>query len=142
VDLDYGINEAGDGASPHVSVSGGMPLFGGRGHGLLSVEWQDQSAIRNCAAARDWCAESRSMFSNNSNFNPQPDDAINPRPGFENYPARFEMQNVRYSQFSPNGAIYSNSDAADNTSGFRFTDDGIGVEEYAYGYRGGAGNLF
>ncbi len=41
LDMDYGINEAGDGASPHISASGGMPLFGGRGHMLVGAEWQD-----------------------------------------------------------------------------------------------------
>src|SRR5690606_28667023 len=58
VDVDYGVNETGDGGSPHVSISGGMPLFGGRGHALVGVEWQNQEAIRDCARARDWCAMS------------------------------------------------------------------------------------
>ena len=90
-----------------------MPLFGGRGHGLLSVEWQDQSAIRNCAAARDWCAESRSMFSNNSNFNPQPDDPINPRPGFEDYPARFELQRRQARGEIATGLLYVDPEPVD-----------------------------
>src|SRR5690606_19260608 len=95
--------------------------------------------IRNCAAARDWCAESRSMFNNNTSFFAQPEDVLSPQPGFEGMPARFEMANVRYSQFSPIGAIYSTSGDPENSSGYRFTDDGMGIEEYAYGYRGGTG---
>jgi outer membrane receptor protein involved in Fe transport len=144
LDLDYGINEAGDGGSPHMSASGGMPLFGGRGHAVIGVEWQDQHAIRDCAAARDWCAHSRALF-NNFAVNaplipippttPDPDAVLTPLPGFENQPARFRMSNLRYSQFAPGGSIYSNS--IDNTSGFRFTEDGRGIEEFAFGYRGG-----
>lgn len=144
LDLDYGITEAGDGGSAHISASGGMPLFGGRGHALIGVEWQDQNAIRDCAAARDWCAESRALFNNfaaSASPVPAPPGAqdptavFNPLPGFENQPARFRMSNLRYSQFAPGGSIYSNN--VDNTSGFRFTDDGTGIEEYAFGYRGG-----
>src|SRR5690606_18183888 len=62
-------------------------------------------------------------------------------PGFENYPARFQMNNMRYSQFSPNGVIYDNNTSIDPanpapTSGYRFTADGLGIEEFAYGFRG------
>src|SRR5690606_6076281 len=64
VDVDYAVNEAGDGNAPHVSVSGGRSFFGGRGHGLFGAEWEKQSAIRDCAAARSWCAESRYLFTN------------------------------------------------------------------------------
>jgi outer membrane receptor protein involved in Fe transport len=137
LDMDYGVNEAGDGQSPHVSASGGLPLFGGRAHALLGVEWQKQSAIRDCAAARDWCAESRAMFNNSTGSTSNPSLPLSPLPGFENMPARFEMGNVRYGQFSPNGAIYHN--AVSYTSGYRFTADGQSAEEYAYGYRGGTG---
>jgi outer membrane receptor protein involved in Fe transport len=146
LDMDYGINEAGDGGSPHISASGGLPLFGGRGHALLGVEWQRTSPILDCAAARDWCRESRTMLTNSAsslteeNYN-QP---LIPLLGYENYPARFQAENMRYSQFSPNGVIYSNlapnafNDPANPrpTSGVRFTADGTGVEPFAYGFRG------
>jgi outer membrane receptor protein involved in Fe transport len=135
LDLDYGINEAGDGGSPHVSMSGGTDLFGGKGHALLGLEWQDQHAIRNCAAARDWCAESRALFSNSTGSLSDPTGVLSPLQGFEGYPARVEVTNLRYSQFAPTGTIYSNN--INNTSGYRFTADGTGVEGYSYGYRGG-----
>src|SRR5690606_5859503 len=45
VDVDYGVNEVGDGGSPHVSISGGKSFFDGRAHGLFGVEWQNQTAI-------------------------------------------------------------------------------------------------
>jgi hypothetical protein len=47
------------------------------------------------------------------------------------------MSNVRYSQFSPTAAILHNN--SNITSGYRFTDDGTGIAEYAYGFRGGTG---
>src|SRR5690606_21558956 len=91
----------------------------------------------NCAAARDWCAEGRSMFTNTSAVNPDPSTLLVPLPGYEHMPARFEMANVRYSQYSPNAAIYHNNAAIN--SGFRFGDDGSNVSgtAYPYGFRGG-----
>jgi outer membrane receptor protein involved in Fe transport len=138
LDMDYGVNEAGDGGSPHISASGGLPLFGGRGHVLLGAEWQNQSAIRDCAAARTWCAESRAMLTNSAGSLSNPAGVLAPLPGYEGFPARFEMANIRYSQFSPTGAIHhANSQL---TTGYRFTEDGTDVEEYAYGFRGGTGS--
>jgi outer membrane receptor protein involved in Fe transport len=139
LDMDYGINEAGDGGSPHISGSYGAPLFDGKGHVLLGVEWQNQDSIRDCAAARDWCRESRFMFTNGAGTNVN--QLLTPLPGFEGFPARFEMANTRYSQFAPGATIFHNS--TNNTVGYRFELDPntnqVGVEEYAYGYRGGAG---
>jgi len=138
LDMDYGVNERGDGGSPHVSLSGGMPLFDGKGHLLLSVEWQDTHAIRNCAAARDWCAESRYQLTNYTGFNQANDDPFTPLPGYAGYPAQFEMANVRRSQFAPTGTLYFNN--ANVTSNYRFNDAGTDLEEYPLGFRGGTGN--
>jgi len=138
VDFDYGFNEAGDGGSPHVSVSGGTSLFGGRGHALVGLEWQKSEAIRNCAEARSWCAESRAMFTNSSGSTQNPLGVLASLPGFEGLPARFEMSNLRYNQFAPSGTIYHGN--TQFTSGFRFNAEGTDVEEYSYGYRGGNGS--
>jgi len=137
VDMDYGVNEAGDGGSPHVSIAGGKSFFDGRGHGLLSLEWQNSEAIRDCATARDWCSESRYLFTNSSGSTQDILGVVAPLPGFEDYPARFEMYNQRRSQFSPNGAVHHANSLL--TTGYRFSADGTDVEEYAYGYRGGTG---
>ncbi len=142
LDMDYGVNEAGDGGSPHVALSGGMPLFGGRGHALLGAEWQRTSAIQSCARARAWCAESRAMFTNSSGFLADPSAVLTGQlPGYSDgtYPARFQMANVRYSQWSPNGVIYQTGQP-DATTGFRLTDNGTGIEEFGLGFRGGAGS--
>lgn len=114
-----------------------MGVAGGRGHALLGVEWQDQSGIRDCAAARRWCALSRMLYTNYSGSAQDPAAVLAPLPGFEGYPARFQMSDVRYSQFAPTATIYSSN--ANNTTGYRLTEDGTGIEEYAYGYRGGTG---
>src|SRR5690606_37316782 len=139
LDLDYGVNEAGDGNSPHVALSGGGTLFNGRGHGLFGIEWQDTKAISDCAAARSWCAESRVLFNNfngsgqivGNTFTPQPG------PGFESLPARFEMANVRYSQYAPTGMLASTSTS--NTSGIWLTPDGRDVYQQPFGFNGGGG---
>jgi outer membrane receptor protein involved in Fe transport len=141
LDMDYGVTEAGDGASPHVSLSGGTSLLGGKGHLLASVEWQKTDAIRDCAAARSWCAESRAMFTNAEGSLSNSKGVLTPLRGFEGLPARFQMSNVRYNQFSPYGVIYENNTSTDPnspppTSGYVFTADGTGIEPFAYGFRG------
>ncbi len=113
-------------------------IFGGRGHFLIGAEWQNQEAMRDCAAARDWCAESRTLLTNSSGSLTNPAGVLAPLPGYEGFPARFEMANMRYSQFSPNGAIHHANSVL--TTGYRFTEDGTDVEEYAYGFRGGTGS--
>ncbi|MDQ2640188.1 MAG: TonB-dependent receptor [Pseudomonadota bacterium] len=143
IDLGYSANQEGDGKSPNFSINGGRSFFGGKGHGLLSFEWQKTDPIENCAEARSWCADSRAMLTNSTssliedNFS-SPVVAL---PGYENFPARFQMNNVRYNQWSPAGVIYENNTSVDPanpapTSGIRFTPDGTGVEEFAYGFRG------
>ncbi|HTP40346.1 MAG TPA: TonB-dependent receptor [Steroidobacteraceae bacterium] len=136
LDMDYGVTDRGDGGSKHVALSGGTTLFSGRGHLLLGGEWQDQDPIYNCATAREWCGESRTLFVNATNTFLAPGAAFTPLPGYEGMPSRFEIDNVRYSQYTPNGAILSQD--VNNTSGYRFTPDGTGVEQYQFGYRGGA----
>jgi len=137
VDMDYGVNEAGDGGSKHIAISGGTSLFGGRGHLLAGGEWQDQNAIRNCADARDWCGEARGLLVNSDNQFVAPGTSFSPLVGYEGMPFRFRVDNLRYSQFTPNGAIISQNVA--NLSGYRFSADGTDVEQYDFGYRGGSG---
>jgi hypothetical protein len=137
LDMDYGLNEAGDGGSPHISMSGGLPLFGGRAHALLGVEWQKQQPILSCATAREWCAESRVLFNNSSASTTNPAQVRTALPGFETYPRQFMMTDQRYSQWAPTSTVYHNSTT--NTSGYRFNAEGTDIEEYAYGYRGGTG---
>jgi outer membrane receptor protein involved in Fe transport len=138
LDMDYGVNEAGDGGSPHISASGGLPLFEGRGHALIGVEWQETATIQSCARARDWCATSRNLFTNSSGNTADGNAVLTGQlPGFESFPTRFQQTNVRYSQFSPNGVVLITGNPT-AVSGFRFTDDGRDVEQYALGYRGGS----
>lgn len=139
LDLDYGVTDKGDGDNYHLALSGGRSLFDGRGHVLGGLEYQEQRPIRSCADARDWCREGRGLMTNNSNFafTPNPENPINPYPQYGDKPANFRASNQRYNQFSPNGTIpvVQNADAS---FGYRFTDDGRGVETYPLGVRGGA----
>jgi outer membrane receptor protein involved in Fe transport len=141
VDLDYGVNEAGDGDSPHVAISGGGRLFGGRGHGLFGMVWQDTKAISDCAAARRWCEESRVMFNNFTGSGQILNSTFTAQPNYNDgtFPARFEMANVRYSQFAPTGMLASTS--ASNTSGIWLTADGRDVYRQPFGFNGGGGGV-
>jgi hypothetical protein len=142
LDMDYGVSEEGDNNNPHISLSAGKSgLFGGRGHLTTNFEWRDQSAIRDCAAARSWCEKSMILFSNNSGGGTALSDPVTPIEGFEGLPRRFGLSNVRRSQFAPTGTIFVNSVAA--TTNYRFADavdpltGRLGGEDYALGFRGG-----
>lgn len=139
VDVDYGMTEERDGKSPHIALSGGTALLGGRAHALFGAEWQDTKAIWDCAAARAWCAESRTMFNNYTGSGQILNATFTPLPGFTAFPARFEMANVRYSQFSPTGMIASTD--VNNTSGVYITADGRGIYDQPFGFRGGGGGV-
>ncbi|MEO6080164.1 MAG: TonB-dependent receptor [Steroidobacteraceae bacterium] len=145
LEMDYGVNEAGDGGTQHIAASGGTALFGGRAHVLLVGEWQNSAAITSCGDARAWCAESRTLFSNylqGATGSNDPSRILLPLVGYEGYPARFEMSNVRYTQWGGptpdlygNGTIYNND--VTRATGYRFTADGLDMVPYAYGFRGG-----
>ncbi len=137
LDVDYGVNEAGDGGSPHFSLSGGTPLFGGRGHVLLGVGVAEaRTPSSDCAEARDWCAESRALFTNSSRLG-----ATNPAgmparcPASRTCRPASRWPTCATASSRPPARIYHNN--ANFTSGYRFTTDGTDVEEYAYGFRGG-----
>jgi outer membrane receptor protein involved in Fe transport len=146
LDMDYGVSEQGDGGNPHLSLSGGTTLFGGKGHLTGNFEWRDQQAIRDCAAARDWCQESRFMFSNSSGGGTALTDPVTPQIGYEGLPRRFQLQNTRYSNFSPTSTLYVNSAAI--TTNYRFDNQVdpntglLGGETYALGYNGGVADAF
>ena len=104
------------------------------------MEWQKTATIQSCAQARDWCAQSRNLFTNTPPFaNVSNSTAVltGQLPGFADSPTRFQQDNVRFSQFSPNGVVLISGNPT-AVSGFRFTDDGRDVEQYAFGYRGGS----
>lgn len=138
LDMDYGVNEAGDGGNKHIAVSGGTKFADGKGHVLLGLEWQDQNPIRNCATARDWCGESRYLYSQAfiQSFGLTPTSTFTPDPGFENYPAHFGVEGMRLAQYAPAGGIIDLRGAS-SLSGYKFTDSGTDVYEYAYGLGGG-----
>ena len=134
LDMDYGVNEVGDGGKKHIALSGGTSLLDGRGHLIIGGEWEDDSAIYGCGG-RGWCESSSTLLSNGNIFL-QPGSTFQALTGFENYPSRFHATNVRYSQWSPNGVIATTSTTPNATTGLRFAPDGtgkLGIEEYTLG---------
>lgn len=62
--VDYGLTMRGDGASYHGALAAGTSFAGGRGHVVISGEYQNNEAVGDCADVRLWCAESWDVFSN------------------------------------------------------------------------------
>lgn len=62
--VDYGLTERGDGASLHGSLALGGGFGGGRGHVVVSGEYQRNEEVGDCADVRSWCAESWDVYSN------------------------------------------------------------------------------
>ena len=137
LDMDYGETSRGDGANRHVALSGGTSVMDGRGHILLGAEWQEQDAIDSCADARSWCGMGRGLMTNHTGTAFSSGDPITPYPEFAGQPHRFRVNNLRASQFSPNGVIAIQD--AEVPGGYRFTDDGRDIEWYDFGVRGGGG---
>src|SRR5512139_3192359 len=52
--VDYGVTAKGDGQNYHVSLAGGAPFAGGRGHFILGGEYAKQDGIGDCFT-RDYC---------------------------------------------------------------------------------------
>ncbi|MGD9812293.1 MAG: TonB-dependent receptor [Sphingobium sp.] len=64
--IDVGTTEKGDGESFHASLGAGTSFGGGRGHIVVSGEYQKNFAVGGCAEVRDWCAESWDVFTNSN----------------------------------------------------------------------------
>jgi iron complex outermembrane recepter protein len=55
--VDYGVTAKGDGQNYHVSLAGGTPFAGGRGHVIVGGEYAKQDGIGDCFT-RDYCTTS------------------------------------------------------------------------------------
>lgn len=138
---DYGTTQKGDGDNYSISIAGGTSLFDNRGHVTLSFERQDQDAIRNCAAARDWCAQSWGSFSQGGDgfFTPALTKIENPI--FPGEPGILFMGDRR-SSTSPNGTLHSN---IEGQPWYQFNDAGNALLPWDPGqlaYRGATSTVF
>ncbi|WP_162806680.1 TonB-dependent receptor domain-containing protein [Sphingosinicella terrae] len=62
--LDYGQTFRGEGSTRHAAAAFGTGFAGGRGHVVISGEYQDASGVGPCAEVRDWCAEGWDVYTN------------------------------------------------------------------------------
>ncbi|MBO9711246.1 MAG: TonB-dependent receptor, partial [Caulobacter sp.] len=61
---DYSVTTHGDGDDWHAAAAYGTGFADGRGHVIVGAEYQNTSAIGNCAEVRSWCAKGYSTFNN------------------------------------------------------------------------------
>ncbi|MEZ5709328.1 MAG: TonB-dependent receptor [Blastomonas sp.] len=64
--LDFGITDHGDGESYHGALAAGTSFADGRGHVVVSGEYQKNEEVGGCSEVRDWCAESWDVFLNSN----------------------------------------------------------------------------
>jgi len=64
--IDAGITEHGDGETYHGALAYGTSFADGRGHIVLSGEYQKNEIVGGCSVVRDWCAESWDVFLNSN----------------------------------------------------------------------------
>ncbi|MBB5987532.1 TonB-dependent receptor domain-containing protein [Sphingobium lignivorans] len=64
--IDGGITERGDGETYHAALAAGTGFGGGRGHIVLSAEYQKNEEVGGCSRVRDWCADSWDVFLNSN----------------------------------------------------------------------------
>jgi outer membrane receptor protein involved in Fe transport len=118
---DYGLTEAGDGTNYHFGLGAGTAFAGGRGHVVFGADYQKNNAINDCAAARDWCAESWGVLSNGgSGFENHGDSWVTPTvtPLVPGAPQNMIVSGLRVNQANKYGVVYNpNAGAATAVSG-------------------------
>jgi len=62
--VDFGETFRGEGRTWHGAAAFGTDFGGGRGHFVISGEYQNAHGIGNCSEVRDWCAESWDVYTN------------------------------------------------------------------------------
>jgi outer membrane receptor protein involved in Fe transport len=61
LDVDFSQTAESDGDDTHIGAAFGHAFGGGRGHFVLGWEYQDAESVE-CLRVRDWCAESRGVY--------------------------------------------------------------------------------
>ncbi|WP_165357583.1 TonB-dependent receptor domain-containing protein [Sphingosinicella sp. CPCC 101087] len=64
VQLDYGETFRGEGRTLHGAAAFGTGFAGGRGHVVVSGEYQDSRGVGPCSEVRAWCAEGWDVYTN------------------------------------------------------------------------------
>jgi len=123
--LDFGITDRGDGESYHGAIAAGTDFAGGRGHVVVSGEYQRNEGVDGCGLERAWCAESWDVFSNNrvvvngvlSGYN---------IPGSPTYgqPNFILGRDSKLAYYHQNGVIRDRAPASDTARNMRFNDAG------------------
>jgi len=112
--LEYGQSSRGDNKTTSASLAGGTGLFGGRGHFIGAVEFEDDRGVGDCEV-RLWCSEGWLNFGNAP-------------AGSHGLPANDILPNVNPSTISPTGVINSTGPL----HGITFNPDGT-PRRFQYG---------
>ena len=112
--LEYGVSSRGDNKTTTASLAGGTQLFGGRGHFIGALEFEDDKGVGDCEV-RLWCSEGWLNFGNAP-------------AGSHGLPANNILPNVNPSTLSPTGVITS----AGALHGITFNPDGT-PRPFVYG---------
>jgi len=131
-----GLSERGDDFNQFASVTAGTSFASGRGHIVVSGEYENNDGLADCYSARSWCAQERSIVGNTP-------------AGTAGQPSSIITSDVHVSTMSPTGlinrslgadgkALYTNT-ADDPLRGITFTPDGT-PRQFQYGQF--AGPLF
>jgi iron complex outermembrane recepter protein len=91
--LEYGQSSRGDNKTTTASLAGGTSLFGGRGHFIGALEFEDDRGVGDCEV-RLWCSEGWLNFGNAP-------------AGTNGLPANNILPNVNPSTISPTGVVTS-----------------------------------
>jgi outer membrane receptor protein involved in Fe transport len=91
--LQYGQSSRGDNKTTSASLAGGTDLFGGRGHFIGAIEFEDDKGVGDCET-RLWCSEGWLNFGNAP-------------AGSHGLPANNILPNINPATISPTGVINS-----------------------------------
>jgi len=126
--IDAGITDRGDGRTFHAALAGGTGFAGGRGHIVLSGEYQDNEIVGGCSRVRDWCAESWDVFLNSNVIVDGVPSGFN-RPGTPTYgqPNYILGPNSKLAYMSTNSVIRNAAPASPEARNMQWNDAGTAL---------------
>jgi iron complex outermembrane receptor protein len=130
--VDYGQTTRADGKTYHGALTYGTSFAGGRGHVVVSGEYQKQDGIGDCADVRLWCQESWDVFTNASTILPGGRISgynVPGSPGFGR-PNFIVGPNSKQAFNEPRGVVRDRAPTAQAARNYRFTDDGTGIVQF------------
>lgn len=134
-EVNYAQTARGEGATYFGSLAYGSKFAQDRGHFAVAFEYQDQGGIGACSDARDWCADSYDIYTNEQNVLPDGSSSGYNVPGSPGYglPNFVVGPNSKLAANTTSGATRNRGPAPIAARTIIFSDDGRSFRDFDQG---------